>query len=119
MIEERLSSTPAGVRLCRLEELSDPGARNFVLEIGRQRFHGFVVRRGVRVRGYVDQCPHMGMPLAQRLDDYLTPTGELIACSWHGALFRPSDGVCVGGPCVGAALRSWPVVVQDGAIFTA
>jgi nitrite reductase/ring-hydroxylating ferredoxin subunit len=119
MNQGRLASTPPGVRLCGLEDLPDPGARNFVLQIGDARFHGFVVRHGRRVRGYVDRCPHMGMPLAQRLDDYLTPDGELIACAWHGALFRPADGACLGGPCAGAALTSWPVVLRDGAVMTA
>ena len=83
---EKLTSTPAGVPLCALADLPDPGARNFVLQIGERYFHGFVVRRGETIAGYVDRCPHMGLPLAQTLDDYLTPGGELIACSWHGAL---------------------------------
>jgi nitrite reductase/ring-hydroxylating ferredoxin subunit len=118
MNEGRTTSTPPGVHLCLLDELPNPGARNFVLQIGTLRFHGFVVRHGARVRGYVDRCPHMGLPLAQKLDDYLTTGGDLIGCSWHGALFRPTDGVCVGGPCFGAALITWPVVLKDGAVIT-
>jgi nitrite reductase/ring-hydroxylating ferredoxin subunit len=115
----RLTATPAGVALCPLDLIPDSGARNFVLEMRAGRFHGFVVRRGDRVRGYVDRCPHMGLPLAQRLDEYLTPGGDLIACSWHGALFRPEDGRCVGGPCAGEGLTPWPVEVLDGVIRTA
>lgn len=118
-MSERLSATPAGVRLCALDDIADGTARNFVLEMRAGRFHGFVVRQGEGARGYVDRCPHMGLPLAQRLDDYLTPAGDLIACSWHGALFEIGSGRCVGGPCAGAALTSWPVAVRDGAIVTA
>jgi nitrite reductase/ring-hydroxylating ferredoxin subunit len=114
----RLTATPRGVALCPLEMLADPGARNFVLQVGDARFHGFVVRKGATVQGYVDRCPHMGFPLAQILDDYLTPSGDLIACSWHGALFRPDDGWCVGGPCAGQSLLTWPVEVRDGIIRT-
>lgn len=115
----RLFSTPAGVKLGPLELIADGAARNFVLQIGEGFFHGFVVRRGEQVRGYVDRCPHAGLPLAQKLDDYLTPTGDLIACSWHGALFDIDTGACVGGPCAGAALRAWPVTLADGWIRTA
>ena len=115
----RLFATPAGVKLCTLETVADGAARNFVLQIGEARFHGFVVRRGRDVHGYVDRCPHAGLPLAQKLDDYLTPAGDLIACSWHGALFDIDTGACVGGPCVGQALRPWPVVALDGFIVTA
>lgn len=115
----RVEETPAGVALCRLADLADPGARNFVLEIDGAYFHGFVVRRGDAVAGYVDRCPHQGLPLAQTLDQYLTPDGSLVACSWHGALFRPEDGVCVGGPCTGARLKEWPVEVRAGIVRTA
>jgi nitrite reductase/ring-hydroxylating ferredoxin subunit len=115
----RVWSTPAGVKLGPLDQIADPGARNYVLQIGDKRFHGFVVRRGGEAFGYVDRCPHAGLPLAQVLDGYLTEAGDLIACSWHGALFELATGACVGGPCVGVRLSPWPVVVEDGRIVTA
>jgi len=113
-----LSETPPGVKLGPLELIPDGKARNFVLEMRAGRFHGFVVRRGDSVHGYVDRCAHMALPLAQQLDQYLTPDGGLIQCSWHGALYRIGDGVCVGGPCAGARLQPWPVTVTDGIITT-
>lgn len=115
----RVWTTPAGVRLGPLDLIPDPGARNYVLQIGDRRFHGFVVRRGGEAFGYVDRCPHAGLPLAQVLDRYLTEDGGLVACSWHGALFEIDTGACVGGPCVGARLTPWPVRVEGGAIVTA
>ncbi|MBU4435819.1 MAG: Rieske (2Fe-2S) protein [Alphaproteobacteria bacterium] len=115
----RVWTTPAGVKLGPLDQIVDGWARNFVLQIGERRFHGFVVRRGEAVFGYVDRCPHAGLPLAQVLDQYLSPDGDLIACSWHGALFSVETGTCVGGPCVGRALSPWPVAVRDGRIVTA
>jgi nitrite reductase/ring-hydroxylating ferredoxin subunit len=114
----RIWATPAGVKLGPLEQIADPGARSYVLRIGDKRFHGFVARRGGAVFGYVDRCPHAGLPLAQVLDQYLTQDGGLISCSWHGALFEVASGACVGGPCVGARLSSWPVRVEDGRIVT-
>lgn len=118
-VSERLTATPPGVRLGPLDLIADGTARNFVLEMKAGRFHGFAVRSGDTVRGYVDRCPHMGLPLAQQLDAYLTGSGDMIQCSWHGALFRIADGACVGGPCAGAALTPWPLEVRDGAIVTA
>ena len=117
--DARLWTTPAGVKLAALADIADGAARNFVLQMRAGRFHGFVVRRGGDVFGYVDRCPHAGVPLAQRLDDYLSPSGDLIACSWHGALFTIAEGICVGGPCVGQRLARWPVEVVDGTIVTA
>ncbi|RSU57783.1 Rieske (2Fe-2S) protein [Sphingobium yanoikuyae] len=117
--DTRLFATPAGVRLCPTAQIADGKARNFVLQMRAGRFHGFAVRDGDHVAGFVDQCPHAGLPLAQQLDDYLTPDGSHIRCSWHGALFRRDDGVCVGGPCVGQRLTSWPLAIADGWIVTA
>ena len=116
---ERLFATPPGIALGPLAQIADGKARGFVIQMRTGRFHGFAVRRGSEVFGYVDRCPHMGLPLAQVLDDYLTPAGDLIACSWHSALFRVDDGECVGGPCPGQRLTPWPLAVVDGAIVTA
>ena len=116
---ERVHATPAGVRLGPLAAIPDGQARNYVLQLRAGRFHGFVVRRGEAVFGHVDRCPHMGVPLAQTLDDYLVPSGDLIACSWHGALFEIATGLCVGGPCTGQRLTPWPVTVVEGTIVTA
>ncbi len=113
----RVDATPPGVVLAPLAAIADGAARNFVLQLRAGRFHGFVVRRGEAVFGYVDRCPHAGLPLAQRLDDYVA-AGH-VRCSWHGALFDVGDGVCVAGPCVGARLTAWTVTVRDGMIVTA
>ncbi|MEQ7874454.1 Rieske (2Fe-2S) protein [Sphingomonas sp. ASV193] len=114
-----LSSTPPGIRLGPLDLIADGKARNFVIEMKAGRFHGFVVRRGGAVHGYIDRCAHMALPLAQQLDQYLTDDGAFIECSWHGALYEIDSGRCVGGPCVGRSLTRWPVRVEDGTIVTA
>lgn len=116
--DARVYATPAGIRLGPLDLIPPGTARNFVVQLEAGRLHGFVVRRGDAVFGYVDRCPHMGLPLAQILDDYLTPAGDFVACSWHAALFEVETGKCVGGPCHGARLTSWPVHVRDGSIVT-
>lgn len=119
MTDDRAHATPAGVTLGPLDLITDGAARAFVLQMKTGRFHGFVVRRGETVHGYVDRCPHAGLPLAKTLDDYLTPGAGLIACRWHSALFEVETGACVGGPCMGQSLKSWPVAVIDGEMKTA
>lgn len=116
---KRVWKTPPGVPLCAEADIADPGARAFVLQIGDAFFHGFVVRKAGEVAGYVDRCPHQGFPLALELDRYLTPDGSLILCGWHGAVFEPLTGECVGGPCAGGRLTPWPVQSSGGVIRTA
>jgi nitrite reductase/ring-hydroxylating ferredoxin subunit len=106
----------AGLRLCTLAEIADPGAKSFRFREDSRLFAGFLVRSGPTIRGYVDSCPHAGWPLG--FDDrYLTRSGEHILCSGHGALFS-LDGVGVTAPCLGERLTAWPVEVRDGDVFT-
>ena len=109
----------AGTRLCALAELRDPGARGFMFREGDALFLGFVTRAAGAVAGWVDHCPHAGMPLAIVPNRYLTREGDLILCASHGALFRPADGHCVGGPCAGQALTPWPVRIDGDQVVTA
>ena len=115
----RVWKTPAGVNLGPLDQIADGRARNFVLQIGERRFHGFVVRRGMAVFGYVDSCPHAGWPLAGFAGRFLTRDDDLILCGGHAALFRIEDGVCLAGPCPGQSLTPWPVRVEAGEVRTA
>ncbi len=117
--DARVFATPVGVALGPIDDIADGAARNYVLQLRAGRFHGFVVRRGNAVVGYVDRCPHAGVSLARRLDEYLTPDGGLIACGWHSALFDIASGACVGGPCMGQSLTPWPVAIRDGIVTTA
>ncbi len=111
--------TPPGLEVAPLDAIPDGEARPFRLEVDGRLFRGFVVREGERVHGYVDRCPHNGLPLAGDYDDYLTPQRDLINCNWHGALFRISSGACIGGPCAGDHLTPWPLRVSDGIVYTA
>jgi nitrite reductase/ring-hydroxylating ferredoxin subunit len=107
-----------GQALCRMDEIADGAARGFAFTDGPARFAGFVVRQGAQVFGYEDRCPHSGTPLAMFHDQFLTRAGDLILCSTHGALFRPTDGLCLAGPCAGARLAPWPVRIDGDLVVT-
>ena len=106
----------AGVRLCAVEELDDPGTKGFEFRVGDRRFFAFLVQHAGQVRGFVNSCPHVGWPLAMD-GGFLTRTGEHIFCSVHGALFD-FEGEAVTAPCMGQALTVWPIAVHDGVVFT-
>lgn len=106
-----------GQALCRLSDIPDGGAKG-VLPNSRGRVQGFLVRKGDRVFGYVNTCPHYDRaPLEWKQDAFLNGTGDRIQCASHGALFRIEDGFCEVGPCAGQALRPLPIRVEGGLIF--
>ncbi|MGS2724506.1 Rieske (2Fe-2S) protein [Porticoccus sp. GXU_MW_L64] len=110
----------AGYRLCSLDELDNPGSKEFLFE-GKEGevVSIFAVRQGDLVRAYVNRCPHAGARLNGAPDDFLSNDGSLILCSHHGAVFSLDGGVCTAGPCINYGLQQVPVVVQDGALLTA
>lgn len=101
--------------LCRVGELAATGARG-VMHDGRDIV---VVESPDGVRAYLNACPHIGTPLETFPDRFFDAARALLVCSTHGARFRPGDGVCVSGPCVGKRLTVVPVDVTDGVVTVA
>jgi nitrite reductase/ring-hydroxylating ferredoxin subunit len=99
-----------------LEDLPASGSRGFA---EASDGHGiFVVRKGNRVYGYRNRCPHTGAPLEWQPDQFLDFDGSFIQCALHGALFRIRDGYCLRGPCAGQGLESVEVRVEgDRVVF--
>jgi nitrite reductase/ring-hydroxylating ferredoxin subunit len=104
------------VIVCRLDQLTDPGSKEFHIGEGDWPIKGFVVRKGNDVFAYQNYCMHVGHPLNWQLDSFLTKDGSQIICSSHGAIYEIESGVCVSGPCPGKMLRPVPVENRNGEI---
>lgn len=105
------------VAVGRLDELGDPGCREFTIGEGDWPFRGFVVRRGDEVFAYQNFCMHVGHPLNWMPDSFLTKDRKAILCASHGALYEIDSGLCFGGPCRGKRLRVVPLEVRDGVVY--
>jgi nitrite reductase/ring-hydroxylating ferredoxin subunit len=102
------------VVVCRFDDLSDPGSKEFTIGEGDWPFKGFVVRKGEEVFAYQNYCVHAGHPLNWQPDSFLTKDGSRIICASHGAVYEIESGVCVSGPCPGKLLRAVPVEIRNG-----
>jgi nitrite reductase/ring-hydroxylating ferredoxin subunit len=78
---------------------------------------GFVIRFSGLVHGYVNRCPHAGTELDWQPGEFFEEAQLYLVCSTHGALFEPSTGFCVAGPCRGASLSRLPVREENGQVF--
>jgi nitrite reductase/ring-hydroxylating ferredoxin subunit len=112
-----------GTELCKLDEIEPDAAKELVIADGDGRgadavwpFRMFIVRRGERVWGYVNTCPHQHIPLNYFPDRFVSEDKQSILCANHGALFNFDDGLCVAGPCVGRSLQQVPIAVRDGVV---
>ena len=105
----------AGTVLCALTDLDATGAKG--VNLGGTGI--FVVRSDEGVFGYVNSCPHIGVPLDMEPDEFISDFGDEIICSTHGARFRIQDGECVSGPCTGDVLKPVAVKVEDNQVVLA
>lgn len=99
--------------LCRLEDIPDGEGMGFEMDGGDDIF---VVRKGQRVHGYVNSCPHAASPLDWVENQFMSLDKSHILCATHGAEFRIEDGHCVLGPCLGKSLDRVSVSVRDGQV---
>lgn len=76
-----------------------------------------LIRSGDTIRAYLNSCPHRGVPLDWGNGEFFDSGGELLLCSTHGALFLPSTGLCVAGPCQGSSLKSIALLERDGKLY--
>ncbi|VAW97713.1 hypothetical protein MNBD_GAMMA23-606 [hydrothermal vent metagenome] len=70
-----------------------------------------------QLAAYLNQCPHTGVNLNWQPDQCFDFELRYLACSLHGALFQPADGVCIYGPCRGQSLQSVPLIIKADGIF--
>ena len=66
------------------------------------------------VRGYLDRCQHLPIPLGT---DVFDEDKRHLICITHGALYRLNDGKCIEGPCKGMSLCALEVKVIDGGYY--
>lgn len=104
-------------RVGLLNEIDDPGCREFAIGDGDWPFRGFVVRKGNEVFAYQNYCVHAGHPLNWNPDSFLTKDDSAIICSSHGACFEIETGTCFAGPCVGKSLRKVDVEIDNGVVY--
>lgn len=98
--------------ICRQDALDDPGAREFEIHLGEETVSGFILHWQGRWYAYRNRCPHTGVSLNWLPDQFFDIGREYVQCSMHGALFRPADGFCIRGPCLGRSLESLSLILR-------
>jgi nitrite reductase/ring-hydroxylating ferredoxin subunit len=116
--EHRYAPVP-GSLLCRLDAVPQGACKELRYGEGDASFALLLYRRGAEIRAYVNSCPHFGLPLNARPDEFLLYNDGLIMCAHHSAVFRLADGRCVDGLASCERLQPVPVQLVGDEIFMA
>ncbi|MDX1693818.1 MAG: Rieske (2Fe-2S) protein [Ketobacteraceae bacterium] len=98
--------------LCSTDALTENSAKGF--QIGHQQL--VAVKKSGEIYVYVNSCPHIGITLEFKPDEFLDLKKQFIQCANHGALFEIDTGDCISGPCIGQALKPVPVSVDNNQV---
>jgi len=92
--------------ICASADLRDggEGIRFELADADGAAVAAFAVRAGGTAYAYVNRCAHLPVELDWLPGQFFDSSGLYLICATHGALYRPEDGVCVGGPCRGRSL---------------
>lgn len=104
------------LKICDAAALEEGGAMAFSYPSAHATRSGLVVRFQGRIHAYENRCQHLPLPMDYGDGRFLTPDGQHLICRNHGALYDPSNGLCVHGPCLGAALTPLHIQVEGGVV---
>ncbi len=107
------------VRLPNIGDLKDGTCRKFQFKRDGVSLEGFVIRFKGECFVYENRCRHLPLPLDYGDNQFFTPDSDYLVCSSHGAMYEPSTGECVQGPCAGARLKPLPFRSADDEILVA
>ena len=106
-----------GWPLCPLDALAADTARGFSLSHADGRKLELIVwHQPQGLRGFINHCPHLGLPLETFPDRFLSADGSHLICSAHGAQFDAA-GNCFAGPCKGRALTELALTTHQGTVY--
>ena len=110
---------PAGaLPLCASAELEEAGkACVFDVMLWRRPARAFALRFEGRVVAYMNRCAHVPTEMDWQPGEFLDADRRFILCSMHGAVYEPTSGQCIAGPCAGQRLMAVDVVERGGQVY--
>jgi len=97
----------------------DPSTVKFIfLEDGKNQ-SGFIVLYNSKYYAYRNKCQHFSVELDWDNNEFFEEEEKFIVCATHGAIYEPSTGKCLMGPCAGEKLEVLNLkILEDKLIVT-
>jgi nitrite reductase/ring-hydroxylating ferredoxin subunit len=110
----RISEFCAMKKVCELNDIPENQACSFPYN---EHYSLLVYRQDNKTYGYINSCPHAGVPLEWSRNHFMSKDGLSLQCGTHGAQFDPTSGHCFSGPCKGAHLHKVDIVLKKGVVY--
>jgi nitrite reductase/ring-hydroxylating ferredoxin subunit len=102
----------------RVGELASGTSKKFLLNReGAGEVEAMLLNFDGKLYAYVNRCRHVGISLDWVENQFFTTDGRYLICANHGALYEPTTGGCVWGPCAGQSLHALAVEIDGERVF--
>ena len=96
----------------------DPSTVKFNFSEGGESKSGFIVFFEAKYYAYRNKCQHLAVELDWDNNEFFEEEEKFIVCATHGAIYEPSSGNCIMGPCAGKKLETIDLeILQDKLII--
>jgi nitrite reductase/ring-hydroxylating ferredoxin subunit len=92
-------------------------AIRFEVAQGGRTVPAFAIQFDGTVYAYLNQCAHVAMEMDWQAGQFFDFDQRWIMCATHGALYAPSTGLCIDGPCAGKYLTRVELHHDNGIIY--
>jgi nitrite reductase/ring-hydroxylating ferredoxin subunit len=101
----------------RTGELAHGMSKKFRLRCQGRTVEGMLLSYEGNLFAYVNRCRHISLSLDWADNEFFSEDKRYVICANHGAVYEPTTGECVWGPCYGAFLQDVPIRVSGGRIL--
>ena len=88
----------------------------FDIPSAENKEQGFLVWFHGEFKAYLNQCRHMDVCLDWQPNEFFDEDKKFIVCATHGAVYSPSTGECISGPCKGKSLIQLKVLERKNEV---
>jgi len=119
MLEASGRAAPSGaLALCPSAALEEAGtAHVWDVRLWGMPARAFALRFEGRVVAYLNRCAHVPTEMDWQPGQFLDRDRRFILCQVHGAVYEPTNGRCIAGPCGGEYLMAVDVVELEGQVY--
>ncbi|MBM3845648.1 MAG: Rieske 2Fe-2S domain-containing protein [Verrucomicrobia bacterium] len=105
------------IRIAHESQLKERTTLKFSFMREGVKIEAFLVKFDGKVAAYENVCRHIPISIDYADNRFFTQDQRHLICQTHGAIYEPSTGKCIRGPCTGASLYSLDVVAKDGELW--